>query len=62
MHTNDCVSDEVAQHSILQTQAAARVVRHHFAEQVPVVGERVVSAGRGSAGREGAGKGKLTFA
>lgn len=45
VHAGDRVPYQAAQHSVLQTQAAAGVIRHHFAEQVPAAGSRKVSAG-----------------
>lgn len=56
VHAGDRVPHQGAQHSVLQRQAAAGVVRHHFAEQVPAAGEREVSPG---AGPRGPGKGLL---
>lgn len=44
---------EAAQHSVIQTQAAAGVVRHHFAEQVPGADKREVSRGQGCGLRAG---------
>lgn len=55
VHAGNCVPYKAAQHSVIQTQAAAGVVRHHFAEQVPGTGERDLSTGPGlqTPGREG---------
>lgn len=44
VYAGDRVPYEATQYSVIQTQAAAGVVRHHFAEQVPAAGERELSA------------------
>lgn len=65
VHAGDRVPYEASQHSVLKTQAAAGVIRHHFAEQVPEAGSREVSAGprpRGPGSVAAVGQGVLTYA